>query len=306
MENTFDLIIPVAGKEVSFVHRVTMYARKNLEGLDCIYILTNKKHFKKIAKNLKEQRNITLLDEDTLIDGLTFECIKDFVKRYTNNVTPGWYFQQFLKYAFAFTSYAKQYYLSWDADTIPIAKINFFKNGQPLFTRKTEYNENYFTTIKKILGIAKVVPYSFIAEHMLFNSNIVKEIVEKISACDVEGNTWYEKILRAGDYSVGKPPYSEFETYGTYVTAYYPNLYQIRQLNTFRRGSVIRGRYISDNLLETLSFDIDTISFELRDKPPFPYNIPYIWWRFKDISYKIFHNKPSIILQKLRECLFLK
>ena len=300
MENNFDLIIPVAGKEAGFVHRVTMYARKNLEGLDCIYILTNKKHFKKIAKSLKGQRDITLLDENTLVDGLTFEYIEDLVKRYTNNVTPGWYFQQFLKYAFAFTSHAKQYYLSWDADTIPISKICFFENEHPLFTRKTEYNENYFKTIEKILGITKIVPFSFIAEHMVFNSDIVKEIVRKISMSSIEGNTWYEKILRAGDYSVSKPPYSEFETYGTYVTAYYPNLYLTRQLNTFRRGSLIRGRHISDKMLKTLSFDIDTVSFELRDKAPFPYNIPYIWWRFKDISYKIFHNKPNAILQKLK------
>ena len=300
MENRFDLIIPVAEKEASFVHRVTMYARKNLEGLDCIYILTNKKHFKKIAKNLKEQRNITLLDEDALIDGLTFERVKDLVKRYTNNVTPGWYFQQFLKYAFAFTSHAKQYYLSWDADTIPIAKISFFENGQPLFTRKTEYNENYFATIEKILGITKIASYSFIAEHMVFKSDIVKEIVEKISKCSVEGDTWYEKILRAGDYSVDKPPYSEFETYGTYVTTYYPNLYQTRQLNTLRRGNLIRGRHISDKMLKTLSFDIDTISFELRDKPPFPYNIPYIWWSLKDLSYKILHNRPSVVLKKMK------
>lgn len=300
MENSFDVIIPVAGKDAGFVHRVTYYIRKCLQGVDKIYIITNKKNINKIERAIKGQESIIILDENRLVDGLTFDFLKDIVKRYTTSVSPGWFYQQFLKYGFALTAYAKQYYLSWDADTIPVASINFFESGAPLFTRKYEYNENYFATIENILGLKKIVPYSFIAEHMLFKSDIVKELINEIMDSKVSGKTWIEKIMRAGNYEHKYPPFSEFETYGTYVMAKYPSLYKTRQLNTFRRGGLIRGRFISNKMLDKLAFDIDTISFEMCDKPLFPYNIPNLYWRIKDLINKVLHNKPSLILHKIQ------
>lgn len=298
MKNSFDVIIPVAGKDANFVHRVTYYVRKHLQGIENIYIITNKKNFRRITRSLKNQQDIIIIDENSLIDGLTFDNLKEIIKRYTTSTSPGWFFQQFLKYGFALTKYAKQYYLSWDADTIPVSDIYFFENGQPLFTKKYECNDNYFKTIEKIIGLNKVVPYSFIAEHMLFNTEIVKELLTVISTCNVPGNTWFEKIIRAGDYKHIYPPFSEFETYGTYVTTNYPNLYRTRELKTFRRGGLIKGRLISNKMLQKLSIDIDTISFEMRDEPPFPYNIPNKLWFLKDSFRKILLQSPNVIIQK--------
>lgn len=299
MENSFDVIIPVAGKDANFVHKVTYHIREHLLGAEIIYIITNKKYFKKIEHSLKNQRDIIIIDENNLVEDLTFDHLKNLIKNYTTSTSPGWFFQQFLKYGFALTKYAKQYYLSWDADTIPISDIHFFESGQPLFTRKYEYNDNYFKTIEKIIGLKKTVSYSFIAEHMLFNSEIVKELLAVISRCNVPGNTWFEKIIRAGDYKHAYPPFSEFETYGTYVTTTYPELYKTRQLNTFRRGGLIRGRLISDKMLKRLSIDIDTISFEMRDEPPFPYNIPNKLWFLKDLLRKISLQSPNVIIRKV-------
>lgn len=295
----YDVIIPVAGKDAGFIHRVVKYVRKHLIGVECIYIITNESYVKKIAKSIGRLDDIHIVDENRLIEGLTISHIKDIARRYTNCTSPGWFYQQFLKLGFALTKYAKKYYLSWDADTIPVSDISFFEESQPLFTRKNEYNENYFATIEKIIGLNKVEPYSFIAEHMLFDSDIVRELLKKIETCPVEGNTWFEKIMRAGDYNHPNPSFSEFETYGTYVMTYYPNLYKTRQLNTFRRGGWIRGRAISDQMLEKLSFDLDTISFEMRDEPLFPYNISYRWWRLKDLSSKFFNNNPRVVFKKI-------
>lgn len=152
---------------------------------------------------------------------------------------------------------------------------------------KTEYNPNYFKTIKKLLGINKQTKGSFIAEHMLFSTDIVRELIEKISKSNVDGENWMQKIINACDASDPMPGFSEFETYGSYVLATHPDSYAMRHLNTFRYGGYIRGRQISDKMLKKISFDIDTMSFELGMNPALLANIPNIWISTKMKFYKV-------------------
>lgn len=90
---------------------------------------------------------------------------------------------------------------------------------------------------------------------------------------EVEGTVWWSKILNACDYSESLNSFSEFEFYGTYAVSKNPARYVFRQLATFRKGGLINGRFISDEMLSQLSFDLDTVSFELRDMPAFPLNL---------------------------------
>lgn len=298
MSEALDVIIPVAGKEVHFVHRVTAYVRKNLPEANTLYIITSNKNISYLKKKVSCQDRVEVLDEDKLVSGLTMTKLKEYAFKYTKCPSVGWYYQQFLKLGFALSIYAKKYFLSWDADTIPVSKISFFEGGKPLFTRKSEYNDNYFATMKRLLGLDKMVPYSFIAEHMLFDVSITKELLKAIESSNNPGLLWYEKIMRACDFSHSKPCFSEFETYGTYVMTHYSDKYETRQLRTFRRGGIIRGRFISDNLLEKLSIDLDTISFEMRDEPSFPYNIPNKWWKIIDVLTKVIDN-PLIAVNRI-------
>lgn len=270
----FDVIIPCAGKDISFVPRVVTYVRKCFDDADQIYIITNAKFIGKLQKFLGNLVNeCVILDENALLPGLTFGNVGKMLKEKKEGLSTGWFFQQFLKYAFALTQYADKYYLTWDADTLPLNKIKFFEDEHPYFTRKIEYNENYFKTIEKLLGIRKQNDFSFIAEHMMFDPVLVKELLSEIEKSSVVGDNWIEKIINAGDYDNPKPSFSEFETYGTYVSQKYPELYLTRQLNTFRCGGFIQGRNITDAKLKTISFDCDTISFEYGHDPVFPYNI---------------------------------
>lgn len=107
----------------------------------------------------------------------------------------------------------------------------------------------------------------------MFNSRIVKQMLGEIEGAPVDGDSWYEKIINAGNYESVLPTFSEFETYGTYVMYNYPDFYHIRQLNTFRCGGYIQGYNITDAKLQEISFDTDTISFEIRHEPLFPYNL---------------------------------
>ena len=279
-EKGIDVIVPAAGKDIPFIPKVVKYIKKNLCEINIIYIITNAANISKTEKILRKEKveGTVLLDENSLIEGLTYSSVKESLIKREWYVRPGWYFQQFLKMGFALSKYAREYYLSWDADTLPLSQLRFIEKGHPLFTSKKEYHAAYFETMGKLLGLGKIFEYSFIAEHMLFKTSIMRELIERIEANrDIEGKNWIEKCINACEFSkedIYKEPYfSEFETYGTYASVYYPDLYKVRQLNTFRKAGYIRGRNISDEMLERIALDLDIASFEEGDTPPFPYNL---------------------------------
>ena len=62
---------------------------------------------------------------------------------------------------------------------------------------------------------------------------------------------------------------------------------------------MICGRYISDKKLRKMSFDIDMASFEMSDKPMFPYNIPNIIWEYSSIIHKVRTLSLKEVVSKL-------
>ncbi len=175
-----------------------------------------------------------------------------------------WYYQQFLKMAYAKICSA-EYYLCWDSDTIPLRKISMFDdNKKPYLDIKMEYNESYFKTIGKLFGAGKIIEKSFISEHMLFNKKYMLEIIEEIEKKeDIAGNDFCEKILNAVGYDNLRTGYSEFETYGTYIGLKHPSVYTLRNWNSFRNINFFIGvdDVTKDDIL-WLSKDYDAASFE--------------------------------------------
>lgn len=262
--NKFDLIIPVVYKDYGMLDRVLQYVVKYISP-DNIYIITDARYRKYLPK---EARRMEVVDENVLLPGLSFFRIKSLLKQSGNvDGRPGWYLQQFIKMGFALSDYSQnQYYLSWDADTIPLRKLDFFVDGKVMFAMKKEFHKPYFDTIKRILDISEFNEKSYIAEHMMFDKQIMADLIGRISSCGVRGEDWIEKIINAVEPGVSNG-FSEFETYGNFCLNYYPQSYVERHLNTFRKGGYIAGRFISKQRLEYISFDTDTISLELNDYP---------------------------------------
>lgn len=179
----------------------------------------------------------------------------------------GWYYQQFLKMFYS-TVTDKEYYMSWDGDTVPCKRFEMFDaaTGKPFFDLKTEYHEEYFVTLSAIFpGMRKVIGKSFISEHMLFDKSIMLEILNEIETNEsLKGSTFYEKILRA--IRPGKllsNSFSEFETFGTYVALRHQDAYRLRQWHSIRYGSMyfIPGT-LNEADYEWIGRDFDAISFE--------------------------------------------
>jgi len=181
--------------------------------------------------------------------------------------TTGWYYQQFLKMKYSDFS-DNPYYLVWDGDTVPTKRFSMFdaRGEYPYFDMKYEYHEEYFITLGKLFpGMKKVLGKSFISEHMLFNVDIMKEMINAIEANDqLEGASFYEKILRAIRPSeLQSNSFSEFETYGTYVAFKHPTAYKLKDWHSIRYGSVY---FIPEEMTEEqyswISKDFDAVSYE--------------------------------------------
>ncbi|HKJ41252.1 MAG TPA: DUF6492 family protein [Sunxiuqinia sp.] len=233
-----------------------------------IYILTNRCfffYFKKAAESISLP--ITLLDEDTLLETVSFQSIENLKKVKTER-NIGWFYQQFLKMGFALTQYAKDdYYLIWDADTLPLTPLSFFEGNKPLMTLKEEYHEPYFETINKLFDLQKSIGKSFIAENMLVNVQIMKEMIQAIEDNEAfEGTNWCEKIIHSLHPNY-KNDFSEFETYGTYVVNHYPELYKTRELKCFRNAGKKVSRLASTEYLVKKFSGYDLISLEKRHNP---------------------------------------
>lgn len=270
----YSIIIPVVFKDYSFLNKSLKYIL-NFFSPVTIYIITDSRMGKYLPKQVQSCNICKVIDENHIVEGLSLakvdSIIKSLGRRHTKS---GWYYQQFLKMGFAMSPYCEtDYYLSWDSDTIPLKEIVFFDNdGHPYFTMKSEFHKPYFNTMQRVLSIGKLNPNSYIAEHMMFNKYIMEEMIAKIEKANVCGETWFEKILYSLEpEDVSTFSFSEFETYGTFCHLFHPDLYVERHLNGLRRGGLIQGRFVSERILKDLAEDFDIASFEIYDRPPFPW-----------------------------------
>lgn len=287
----YDVIIPVAFKDYAFFKKTYTYLCDNL-GAEHIFILTNGELSRFLPSVVRNNPKFVIIDENRLLDGLTYKRIHSIIKSQGREHTnTGWFFQQFLKMGFAFSEYCRnEYYMSWDADTIPVRKISFFDDsGRPYFTMKSEYHKPYFDTMEKLIGLGKTNPSSYIAEHMMFNRDVMRELTAKMeTAVELDGDTWYEKVMSAiPPETVSTNSFSEFETYGTFCAKYHPGMYVERSMNGFRLGGLIQGRFVSGRILrEFAGYDYSVVSFEIYHRPPFPWGKICEWYERKYLKYK--------------------
>ncbi len=178
----------------------------------------------------------------------------------------GWYYQQFLKMEYHRLC-DDEYYMCWDADTIPLRKTEMFSPaGIPYLDTKQEFQQSYFETLYNLFGINKLIKQSFICEHMLFRTEYMSEMIAEIMSLPIKGDTFYEKIFS----SVNRPfnGFSEFETYGSWVALRHPDAYRLRSWKSLRNaGFMIRRKDITDDDIRWLATGFDAVSFERYQEP---------------------------------------
>lgn len=281
-----DIVICLASKDYKIVKKVIRDCNRYLlqSSADVIYIITNGQNNRFFSRRWCEKCHVKLLDEDALVEGLSFDSVRHALVAHFDkgvNIYTGWYFQQFLKLGFALSEHAKDEYLIWDSDTIPLRELSFKDSGKYLFTVKTECHTPYFETTQRLLGYGKLYDRSFIAEHMPISTMIMRELINNIGKSEVAGDAWWQKIINATS-GHDEQAFSEFETYGNYCVKYHPDVFISRPLITMRTAGMLFGRGVTRCQLALLSrMEYDTASFELRDIPAFPRNIANWWERIE-------------------------
>ena len=255
MNQDFDLILPIAAADLDVAILTIPYIKKYIAPSE-IVVISNKQVRGRVDA-LNDNR-IRFLDEDNVIEGLSFGQLKSYLSNFSAERRTGWYFQQFLKMGYALIT-EKEYYMSWDADMIPLKKICPFQNGKPVFSIKKEYHKPYFDTIENLFDLKKKIKGSFVAEHMIFKSSYMQEIIGKLS-CEKE---WYYKIIDSiSPKDITQSGFSEFETYGTYIMEYHPEAYRMENFKAIRKGKMIFGKVPNADVMEWLSKNFSSIVFE--------------------------------------------
>lgn len=127
----------------------------------------------------------------------------------------GWYFQQFLKIE-ALEKSDADVTIIWDADCVPVSKINLLSDdGIPKYLRASEFHQEYFICIEKLLGMKRTQNFSFIVPGFPMPKEWIKNFLEDIRKYN-NGLAWNEALIQAIDFSQ-KSGFSEFETMGTWV-----------------------------------------------------------------------------------------
>ncbi|MBQ5754671.1 MAG: hypothetical protein IIV90_03280 [Oscillospiraceae bacterium] len=214
---------------------------------------------------LPQDERIVFVDENKLVEGLSLAAVKEVMRRRIGtDRRAGWYFQQFLKMGYARVCQEEQY-IVWDADMVPVRPIAFEKeDGTLLFSLKEEYNKPYFDTMKTLLGLEKCREESFIAENMIMDCALMREMLAEMEANQaVQGESFWEKCLWAVEESqLPKSGFSEFETFGTWVLAHHPERYDVRRLKALRSGKNIMGETPTPEMLKWAGESYDTVSME--------------------------------------------
>lgn len=269
MNTTFPLIIPTAAKDYSRINRdlerffqmlpiseITFIGPASIENLvktDAEKFSSHKIYFLNENELIPFDRFMITIQKRIEAEGFSMQ----------SNSRPGWYYQQFLKMAYHEICNC-DYYMSWDADTIPLHPIHMFNDDhKPFFDIKLEYNPGYFKTIKNLFGFEKVIPESFISEHMLFRKDYMAELIAEINAMQFEGDTFYEKIFYSIDLDNLKYGFAEFETYGTWVSMRHNETYELRTWSSMRKGgNFFRYDELTEEDITWLSRSFDAITFE--------------------------------------------
>lgn len=146
--------------------------------------------------------------------------------------TKGWYIQQFVKLLYPYLNPDENIFII-DSDTIPVRKIRL--SNSPMLYTSREYHKPYFESMKKITGMEKTIPRSFISQGMMVPRGLLVELVELIEQrC---ATNFLDAILNNIPNEHGW--FSEYETMGTFM--YLNHNVRLKKSLLLRNGASLIG-----------------------------------------------------------------
>ena len=241
-----------------------------------IHVVTRKEDFSKFKDACGPE--LHLWDEADFVPDMTLGDLRKMpLTGFPNGA--GWYFQQFLKYAFVNVSNDDECYLIWDADTVLLRPLEFFTpDGKPFYTTASEHHLPYFETFEALFGFPAKREFSFISQHQIINKVYLRQMMATIESRHPASRNWAWAIME-NVRGAGSNLFSEYEIYGHYVKAVYPESFAVRDLVWTRTG----GKYIGN--------------------PPKQYKLQYLGSKFAFAAFEVSDSMQRKIFNKVRKIL---
>ena len=173
-----------------------------------------------------------------------------------------WYLQQFAKISAVLTCDNKDVVLIWDADTVPLKKLEFIdSSGRFIYYKGNEYRKSYFDFIERALDLKHTQNFSFIAQSLILKVSWARELTNALAKS--AKLSWIDAILSFLDRA--EPAgFAEFETLGTWIWNHHPDEIVISDKPWYRNGLSLVGNplALSKSTWMGLAKHYDFISFE--------------------------------------------
>jgi len=192
------------------------------------YIICPSKEKKIFLKKINE-KNCEIIEEKNIISFEKFKKIANFSLKktnYYNIIQPrlSWYYQQALKISFVINFIKKNNkpVIIWDADTILLKKINFFKEKiSEKYGNTSEFHKAYYITNKKILKKLPNYYISCLSQFIAVTPREMDYLIKKLNRYIKKKNStgkWISTIIMnsilKSHYSYNGSMFSEYELIG--------------------------------------------------------------------------------------------
>lgn len=169
---------------------------------------------------------------------------------------PNWIYQMLLKIFQNVTN--NDNYLVIESDCIILNKLEFFNEDKTIFyLGRDHFHQQYYTFNQRLLGIGREYDHSFISEFMMYDKNVVKDMLSKTNC-----NTVEDFLELVYTYVDPESYPSDYDLYGNFFYTNYPEKFETKVLNFDMSGR--SGDYWSDGEIKHLiqkHHDKDAISF---------------------------------------------
>lgn len=239
----FDILITVAPKDHNKLPFVMESIYKHIKGYRDLFVISP----------------IAISDEYMFMKAhyLTDSDVVDFNLSRIEESRRGWYNQQFIK---LFQNETADNYLVIDADVWINKEFDIDFEQPTFFLGRDQNHQPYFDLMKAVLNLDKVYPYSFICEMMFFKRDLIWEMLKQAK----KSKTAFVKACVDEIVKNGSPSgFSEYETYGNFVTKYYPELYSYKKIEVLHNKKLRKWtkQELNDciNKNSSLNYDILTM-----------------------------------------------
>ncbi len=206
----FEAIICACTTKHSDIFSIAFEKLREYVPFKTLHLVVPDEDWQHFYNQYKNNRMLILYKDSQFISSKLNEYIKNKLGKRKGMY--GWYIQQLIKIKLSSNFEDMDNILIWDSDTIPLRPLNFIRNdGEFNYYYGSEFHKPYFNTLKKILGVDKAPPHSFIAQCFPLKSMLAKDFIK-----NVDESYWMEKIIDNLDQS-SDCAFSEYESLGNFI-----------------------------------------------------------------------------------------